>query len=55
MQGQINCQIQIGLYKRPEDTAVDMSESLVKVYATMDIEKGQEILMEYGPDYFNDS
>ena len=53
MQGQINCQIVIGQYQRDAGTEVGKSESLIKVFATEDIEKGQELLMEYGPDYFS--
>ena len=54
MQGLINCRIQIGLYNRPDGTEVERTECLINVYATMDIEKGTELLMDYGEDYFTD-
>ena len=53
VQGQINCRMDFGPYQRPDDTEVTVSEPLVKVYATMDIEKGEELLMPYGPEYFD--
>ena len=54
MLGQINCRLEFGPYLRPKNTEITKSEPLVAVYATMDIEKDDELLMLYGPSFFDD-
>lgn len=51
--GTINCEFVFGPGARPPGKKFGIvSECLIKVYATENIKKDSELLLEYGPAYF---
>ena len=56
MQGHINCELMFGHGKPSTQTPGIrpgiVSECLIKVYATENIKAGTELLLDYGPRFF---
>ena len=54
VQGHINCSLAFGSATMEEGMSMTHSEPLVQVVALEDIPAGVELLLDYGPDYFED-
>jgi len=54
VQGHINCCLEFAPGSRPEGYEIVRSEPLVWVIAAEDIEENTELLLDYGPHFFDD-